>query len=69
MNSSVASPRAMNVIFKRIDLAIKKELATQIVTRLSNVIILYLLILYIIKKLNGKKNYFVSFLKSTNKGT
>jgi hypothetical protein len=69
MNSSVASPKAMNVIFKRIDFAIKKELATQIVTRLSKVIILYLLILYIIKKFNGKKNYFVSFLKSTNKGT
>jgi hypothetical protein len=34
MNNNVVSPRATNVIFKRIGFAIKKGLATQLVARL-----------------------------------
>jgi hypothetical protein len=34
MNSNVVSPRAMNVIFQRIDFAFQKGLAAQLITRM-----------------------------------
>jgi len=37
MHNNVMSPKSMNIVFTRIDFAIQKDLATQLVTRLSSI--------------------------------